>query len=100
MNLNFLVAIAVNFAIRQTEKFGQSLDMVKLRADFETRVRDLVPGAIWDDAAVALADKIFNVFAELFTSEILASVVEDLLDKKYAESFAHFERYVLEQLKK
>lgn len=100
MQLGFLVPIAVNFAIRQLEKFGQGLDMAILRKDFETRVRDLVPGTVWDEASVALSDKIFNIFAELFTSEVIGSTVQDLLDKKYAEAFAHVQEYVVKQLAK
>ena len=100
MQLGFLVPIAVSFAVRQSQKFGKSLDMVKLRADFETRVRDLVPGSIWDDAAVALTDKVFAIFADLFTSDVLEETSQDLVAGKFAEALAHVEAYVLAKIQK
>lgn len=100
MNLNFLIPLAVNFAVRQVVKFGEKLDMVKLRADFETRVKDLIPGSAWDAAAVELADKVFNIFGNLFTSEVLAQTTQDLVDGKFAEALAHVEAYVLAEIQK
>lgn len=99
MKLGFLVPIAIKFAMRQARKFGASLDLAKVRADLETRVKDLVPGEMWDEAATKLADKLFQIIAGFLTTDILEKLAEEAFEKDYSGMLEDLKVYVVEQLK-
>lgn len=50
----WLVSLAISFAVRQAERFGEQTDWEKVKADLSARVAKLVPGEFLDEAAVAL----------------------------------------------
>lgn len=60
-----LLKFAVTFCLRQVDKFGTGTDFERVKADFDVRVRALVPGEWLDDAAVGLVNDTIDLFASL-----------------------------------
>lgn len=58
-----IVSYAVTFILRQLEKFNESTDWAKVKADVEPRVRSLVPGSWFDDEAVAAVSAVVDAVA-------------------------------------
>lgn len=55
-SLNHVVInAALAFLVTELTRFGENFDWDKFQSGFDKRVRDLVPGSLVDDAAVAVA---------------------------------------------
>jgi len=65
MALHWLATMAITFAVRQLAKFGEQTDWDKVKADADTRIRDLVPGTFFDEFAVAFLNKVLDLGAEM-----------------------------------
>lgn len=81
----WIVSIVISFVLRQVAKFKESTDWVKVRADLETRVKDLVPGSWFDSEAVLIVDLILCKIEEALGA---ADVLQDLLEKVAAQDWA------------
>lgn len=56
-----IVSVVVSFILRQMEQFGANFNWQMFEQDMEARIRLLVPGAWFDDAAVDLMHKCLEV---------------------------------------
>lgn len=65
MALHWLATMAITFAVRQLNKFGEQTDWNKVKADADARIRDLVPGTFFDEFAVAFLNKVFDLCVEM-----------------------------------
>ncbi len=81
----WIVSIVISFVLRQVEKFKDQTDWVKVRADLETRVKDLVPGTWFDAEAVALVDMVLDKIQSVLGS---TADLESLLRLIAAEDWA------------
>jgi hypothetical protein len=81
----WLVSMIISFVLRQLAKFKEHTDWAKVRADLETRVKDLVPGTWFDSDAAALADVVLE---KLQTVLGATDVLQQVLEKVAAEDWA------------
>lgn len=56
-----IVSAVVSFILRQLEQFGMNFDWRLFEQDLERRIRGLLPGSWFDDAAVELMHKCLEV---------------------------------------
>jgi len=61
---DFLIRLAITFVVRQLAKFGRDTDWDKVKVDLDQRVRKLVPGNFFDDAAVEIVFTAVDAIAE------------------------------------
>jgi hypothetical protein len=66
---DFLIRLAITFVVRQLAKFGRDTDWDKVKVDLDQRVRKLVPGNFFDDAAVEIVFTAVDAIAEILTEE-------------------------------
>jgi hypothetical protein len=66
---DFLIRLAITFVVRQLAKFGRDTDWEKVKVDLDQRVRKLVPGNFFDDAAVEIVFTAVDAIAEILTEE-------------------------------
>jgi len=67
----------VRFATRQLVKFGKETNWDKVKADYDIRIRDLIPGGWLDDEAVKDANAALDAIAlACIASDDVSSVLE------------------------
>ncbi len=81
----WLVSIVISFVLRQIAKFKDQTNWATVRADLETRVKDLVPGTWFDAEAVALVDLVMDKLQAILSA---TDVLRDILEKVAAEDWA------------
>ena len=82
-----VVKAIISFVLGQIEKLKGSLDWVKLKADLEKHVRDLVPGTWFDDLAVQMVDSVFDgLKGVLDQGDNIKHLLELLAAKQYIEA--------------
>jgi hypothetical protein len=84
----WIITLALNFLMRQLERWGTNIDWVLFKADMKPRVEALVPGRIFDRAAVALVNELIDAVASVLSGSELQRVVDLLLQGKNAEALA------------
>jgi len=94
-----LIDMAITFIIRQVDKFAEQVDWTKVKADLDTRVRDLIPGDFVDEFAVAILNKTVDIVSVLLKDEeMMTKLVALLREKKYAEAALSLRQFVKDQL--
>lgn len=84
----WLIALVVQFIMRQLEKFGHSIDWAKVKADLKTRVEALIPGTWFDAEAVAAVNAIVDAAAKAMASTHDIQMILDLIAaQKWPEAF-------------
>lgn len=67
------------FVVRQLGKYLESADFEKIRADLEIRLRDLIPGTMFDDAVISLMDIVIATIKKLMEAPMEAkNILEHL----------------------
>jgi len=96
----WLIGAAIKFALRQIGKWGTSIDWPKVKADFAIRVRDLVPGEMLDDEAVAAAMAVIDIFASILGDQsALQKIVQLVLDGKISEALVLLRDLIIQNFK-
>lgn len=80
----WIVSIVISFVLRQVAKFKDQTDWAKVRADLETRVKDLVPGTWFDAEAVLVVDLVLEKIQVALGA---TDVLRDILEKVAAEDW-------------
>lgn len=80
-----VVNLVIAFIVRQVVKFGTSTDWSKVKADFDVRLRQLVPGTWFDDEAVCVANAVIDGAAAALSSP---AELELVIRKAAAEDWA------------
>jgi hypothetical protein len=96
----WITGLVISFVMRQIAKWQTGLDWAKVRADLEERVRALVPGEMFDQAAVDLVMGILDaVQSVLAASKDLERIVRLAVDGKYQEAWVILRQLILDQMK-
>lgn len=97
---SWVTGIVITFVMRQLSKWQTGIDWAKVRADLEERVRALVPGEVFDQAAVDLVMGILDaVQSVLSASKELERIVKLAVDGKYQEAWVILRQLILDQMK-
>lgn len=90
------IAIAISFIVRQIEKFGETIDWAKVKADLKPLVEKTVPGTWFDAEAVAAVNALVDVAARALSATADIKRILDLLaDEKWAEAVALLKDLIL-----
>lgn len=91
-----IINYAIMFCLRQLAKFGAQTDWKKVEADFDPRIRDVVPGTWLDDAAVGGANACIEAFGVMCqdTSD-LAELTKEAMAGDFTTAFATVRKIVL-----
>lgn len=80
----FALNLAIPFVFRQLRKFGERIDWSKVEHDLEKRVKDLMPGEVFDDtAADLLSSAMHTIKRALGQEDTLKDVIGLLFDEKW-----------------
>lgn len=79
-----LLKIVISFVVRQLDKFHDSIDWAKVKADAQKRIADVLPGEFFDDEGKAVVvwvvDRLENVLgAEDRFKDLLKLIAEKKL---------------------
>lgn len=80
----WIVQAVIAFILRQVAKFGAKTDWVKVKADVQARVADLIPGTFFDDEGKRLADAVLDLCVRVLKS---TAQLEKILTLVAAEKF-------------
>lgn len=90
----------IAFALRQLKKFTGQTDWEKIKADWEPRIRDIVPLDFFDDQVVEWANALIDMFASVLSAtDTLAKVITLLTESKFNEAWQVIRDLILEQFK-
>lgn len=81
----WIVRLVLSFIMRQLDKFTHTIDWTKVKADLAVRVRDVVPGAWFDDEAVAAANALVDAVAAALAKK---DQIEEILALLAAQDYA------------
>lgn len=96
----WLIQAAIAFALRQLAKWQGAIDWAKVKADLAVRVRDLVPGELFDEMAVKLVDSVVNLLAAVLSDQAsLAKVVQLLVAGKIQEAISVIKDLIISKFK-
>lgn len=98
MNFNFLVPLAVNLVIKAIKLGAGQIDFVKVRAEFNAKVDELIPGEAFDDIAVTFSNKLFNCLEGLQNTDILEKISAEVIAKEYSKIFSDLTAFVAKEL--
>lgn len=56
----WVIDLGIRFALRQLAKFGAETDWIKVRGDAQTRIRQIVPGTVFDDVTAQCVDALLD----------------------------------------
>jgi hypothetical protein len=75
----WLIGLVVSFVLRQLAKFTDKIDWPTLKADWQARAADLIPGTFFDDEAKAITavvvDGIQSVLSSTSTWETILGLL-------------------------
>lgn len=63
----WVVSLVISFVLRQLAKYQDQIDWAKVKADFEKRAADLMPGFWFDDEVKALAGLVIDACQEVLS---------------------------------
>ncbi len=96
----WIAQAALSFAIRQLAKYGETTDWNTVRKDFDTRVRDLVPGDWFDDQASEVASEIISAVERALKNTKTLKIIGDLaIAGKTSDAIARLRDYLLKAWK-
>lgn len=86
-SLHWLATMAITFVIRQLHKYGEDTDWELVKADADARIRDLVPGEMFDDFCAAFLLKVIDLCAAfLKDEENMKEIAMELAEGKFQEA--------------
>ena len=68
-SLPWLATMAITFVVRQVDKYAEEADWAKIKADADARIRDLVPGDMFDDFCAAFLLKVLDLCEDFLKDE-------------------------------
>lgn len=84
----WVIGIVVSFIMKQIEKFGASVDWVKVKADLEPRVRQVVPGTWLDADAVEAVNAVVDAAARaLAATDALQKIIDLMANQQWDAAF-------------
>lgn len=99
MNLkNMLVAMAVSFVTRQVQKFADTVDVTKVKADLDLRIRALVPGEFFDDEACNIVNRAVDIALGFIKGDVDDRCAKLMAEGKFQEALELAIDYVKGQL--
>lgn len=96
----WLIQAAIAFVLRQLTKWGQSIDWVKIKIDLELRVKQLLPGEMFDDEAVKIAFAVVDLFAGILAdAAAIEKIVNLVMAGKMAEALEALKQMIVDKFK-
>jgi hypothetical protein len=95
---NLLIGMVASFVTRQVQKFADDLDISKVKADLDVRVRALVPGDFLDEEACNLTNQATDIVYGFIKGDTDDRCVKLMVEGKYAEAMALALAYAKAQL--
>lgn len=97
---SWLIQAAIAFAMRQLAKWQGAIDWAKVKVDAAIRVRELVPGILFDEMAVKLVDSVIDMIAAVLADQAdIAKIVALLVDGKMSEAMEALKKLIVEKFK-
>lgn len=94
-----VMPLVIGFVVRQLEKFEESIDWERVKADTFERVRMLVPGTWFDDEACAIAGAAIDIIKSVLSKgSDVKHLLQLLSDKKYDMATSMLKELVLGKL--
>lgn len=95
----WIIGFVISFVLRQLEKWRDTVDWAKVKADLKPRIEQLVPGTWLDDSAVDLVFTLIDVVADVLkaTGEIEA-ILNLVAEQKYQEAWEKLRDLILGNL--
>jgi hypothetical protein len=95
----WLLGVVIHFAVRQLATFKKSIDWSKVKRDLEERVRALIPGKLFDDIAVSIANSALDsIQAVLGAGDRIEVVLKLLAEDKVSQAVEKVLSYLKEHL--
>lgn len=92
----WIINLAVTFIVRQIAKFGTAINWTSVKADLETRVRQLVPGDWFDSEAVAVAGCLVDAAAAVLAdSARIDTVFRFASQQQWPEAITAFKNLII-----
>jgi hypothetical protein len=96
----WIAQAALSFAIRQLAQFGEETNWDTVKKDFDTRVRDLVPGDWFDNQAADVSNEIISAVERALKNTKTLKIIGDLaIEGKTSEAIARLRDYLLKAWK-
>lgn len=77
----WIVGIAISFVLKEALAQNDNLDAGALKAKFEPKVRDLVPGEAFDDTCVAAVNTVIDLTVAALKDDALITKVVGLVQE-------------------
>lgn len=96
----WLIQAAIAFALRQLAKWQGAIDWDKVKADLAVRLRDLVPGKMFDEMAIKLLNSVVDLLASVLSDQAeISKVVQLLVAGKVAEAMEVIKQLIISKFK-
>lgn len=97
---NWLIQAAIAFALRQLAKWQGGIDWAKVKADLSARVRDLIPGEMFDGVAVKMVESVVDMLAAaLGDQKEIDNIVNLLMAGKIPEAMLALKDLIISKFK-
>lgn len=94
---NIIISLIINFVLRQLDKFNETIDWVKVKADAAVRIAAVIPGTWFDAQAIAAANVVIDAVAcALHQKAALDEILHLVAEQKWAEAGQCLKDMVLE----
>ncbi len=92
----FILNMLIGFVIRALVKWGEAIDWALVKQDAAERIRALVPGIMFDDEVVKLANLLFDAAAKITgEAEAIQNIVELMAAGKFDEALLAMKHLIL-----
>ncbi len=92
----WVIAVIVSFVMKQIEKFGTTIDFVKLKAEVDVIVRDAIPGTWFDDDGVNAVNSVLDALSRaLHSTAALESIIVLIAEQNWNGAFLALKDLVL-----
>lgn len=97
--LNTVLAILIPFIIKQIDKFGHETDWAKIKADANLKIKEIVPGEMFDNVVCELVDKVVDSTAAFLQDEVeMKKIVGMCQNKQFLPAIEELFSYLFAQM--
>ena len=96
----WLIGLGISFILRQLAKWQSGINWDLVKADLDKRIRDLIPGELFDDEAVAGMHALVDMVAAVLAAQSdIEKIISLAVDGKFAEAIEALKKLILDQFK-
>jgi hypothetical protein len=97
---SWLIKAAIAFALRQLAKWKDGINWETVKADLEARIRDLVPGELFDDEAAKMVRSVVDMIAGLLGDQAaITNIIALVIAGKMAEAMEALKDLIINRFK-